>query len=106
MTAIVSYLGLVAVMSCATFAAYGFDKHRATTAGRRIPERTLHLMALFGGWPGALLGQRQFRHKTKKVMFLIIFWLVVLLHVGIVGTVAYTLIGSPPADADGSSLAS
>ena len=92
MNAILCYLSLVAVMSCASFAAYGFDKRRAVQGGRRIPERTLHLLAFLGGWPGALLGQRRFRHKTQKVSFLIVFWLMVLLHVTIVGAITYAFV--------------
>ncbi|HEX4613385.1 MAG TPA: DUF1294 domain-containing protein [Urbifossiella sp.] len=87
------YLGLVGVTSLASFAAYGFDKRRAAVGGRRVPERTLHLMALAGGWPGAILGQRQFRHKTRKVRFLVVFWAVVLVHVAVVGAAAYALAG-------------
>lgn len=94
MDVILFYLGLVAVASCASFAAYGWDKRRAAIAGRRIPERTLHLLAFLGGWPGALLGQRQFRHKTKKVSFLITFWIIVFLHVAIVGMIAYAFCSS------------
>lgn len=80
-------------MSVVSFVAYGLDKGRAGNGSRRIPEQTLHLLAFLGGWPGALLGQRQFRHKTKKVSFLIVFWLVVVLHVAIVGTAAYVFFG-------------
>ena len=83
------YLSVVAVMSFATFFAYGRDKGQAATGGRRIPERTLHFMAFFGGWPGAIFGQRQFRHKTQKVPFRIVFWLTVVAHVAIVASVAY-----------------
>ena len=90
--AIAVYLLVVLVMSFATFFAYGSDKGRAATGSRRIPERTLHLMAFLGGWPGAFLGQRQFRHKTQKMSFRIVFWMTVVLHVGIVGAVAYTLV--------------
>ena len=68
-----AYLGLVAVTSLASFAAYGLDKRRAAVGGRRVPERTLHLLASLGGWPGAILAQRQFRHKTRKVSFQIAF---------------------------------
>ena len=92
MIAAVIYLGLVLVMSLACFVAYGWDKRRASHGGRRIPERTLHLLAFLGGWPGALLGQRFFRHKTKKLSFLIAFWAVVALHVAIVGSVAYAIL--------------
>ena len=90
--AIAVYLSLVLVMSFATFLAYGRDKGQAVIGGRRIPERTLHLMAFLGGWPGAILGQRQFRHKTQKTSFRIVFWLVLVLHVAVVGGVAYVLV--------------
>lgn len=90
-SAIVIYLGIVVVMSFVCFAAYGMDKRRAVNGGRRVPEQTLHILAFLGGWPGALLGQRQFRHKTKKMSFLIVFWLIVMLHVGIIGIAACCL---------------
>ena len=93
--AIVIYLSLVLVMSLACFVAYGWDKGRAANGSRRVPEQTLHILALFGGWPGALLGQRHFRHKTKKLSFLIVFWCVVVLHVAVVGTAAYVFFGNP-----------
>jgi uncharacterized membrane protein YsdA (DUF1294 family) len=96
-----AYLGLVAVTSLTSFAAFGFDKRRATTGGRRVPERTLLVLALLGGWPGSILAQRQFRHKTKKPTFLIAFWLMVVLHVALVGAVAYALCGTPFAESDG-----
>jgi uncharacterized membrane protein YsdA (DUF1294 family) len=95
MNVIAIYLGIVLVMSLACFVAYGWDKGRAANGGRRMPEQTLHVLALLGGWPGALLGQRQFRHKTKKMTFLIVFWCVVVLHVAVVGTAAYVFFGNP-----------
>ena len=92
-TATVIYVGLVLVMSLACFVTYGRDKRRAASGGRRVPESTLHLLALFGGWPGALIGQRRFRHKTNKLPFLIVFWAVVVVHVAVVGSVAYAVLG-------------
>jgi len=89
--AAVAYLMVVAVMSLVCFIAYGLDKRQAANGGRRVSERTLHLMAFLGGWPGALIGQRQFRHKTQKVPFRVVFWIVVVLHVGIVCAVVYAL---------------
>lgn len=86
---LVGYLSLVAVMSAISFAAYGLDKRRAVNGGRRVPERTLHLLAFLGGWPGALGAQRQFRHKTRKLSFLIVFWCVIALHIATVGAAAY-----------------
>jgi uncharacterized membrane protein YsdA (DUF1294 family) len=86
------YMSVVVVMSLVCFVTYGFDKRRAVNGGRRVSERTLHLMAVLGGWPGALLGMRQFRHKTQKVTFRVVFWLLVALHVGLVCAVAYALV--------------
>jgi uncharacterized membrane protein YsdA (DUF1294 family) len=87
--AIAGYLIVVVVMSLVCFIAYGLDKRQAVNGGRRVSERTLHLLALLGGWPGALIAQRHFRHKTRKVQFRIVFWMVVVIHIGIVGAVAY-----------------
>lgn len=67
-------------LSALTFILYGIDKSAAIKQQWRIQERTLHLCALFGGWPGALLGQIVFRHKTRKTSFLILFWLTVVMN--------------------------
>ena len=91
-----TYLSLVVVMSLTSFVVYGVDKRRAAAGGRRVPERTLHVLGFLGGWPGALAGRRRFRHKTQKVPFRIVFWLVVVLHVGIVSAVAYALLAARP----------
>lgn len=84
MYATVIYLSLVFVMSVVCFTAYGLDKSRAVNGSRRVPENTLHILALLGGWPGALLGLRLFRHKTKKMSFLIVLWLAAMLHCAII----------------------
>ena len=72
--------GWVLVVSVGTFVIYAWDKRRARQGGQREPERHLHLLELFGGWPGAFLAQRRLRHKTAKQSFQLIFWLIVLLH--------------------------
>ena len=90
------YLIVVFVMSVVCFVAYGWDKRQSTNGGRRVSERTLHLMAFVGGWPGALVAQQQFRHKTQKVAFRIVFWMVVAFHVAIVSAVAYAIEKSQP----------
>jgi uncharacterized membrane protein YsdA (DUF1294 family) len=91
---VIGYLSLVAVASLVSFVAYGFDKRRAATGGRRVPERTLLLLAFLGGWPGSILAQRHFRHKTRKLEFLIPFWVVTALHVALVGAVGYKVLDS------------
>jgi uncharacterized membrane protein YsdA (DUF1294 family) len=69
-----------ALMSVVAFAVYWVDKQRAICGGWRVREATLHVIALFGGWPGAWVAQRVFRHKTSKPSFLIVFWAIVALH--------------------------
>ena len=78
-----------AVASLLTFFAYAFDKSAAIAQRRRTPENTLHMLALVGGWPGALLAQQWLRHKSSKSSFIAVFWVTVLLNVG--GFIAWHL---------------
>lgn len=72
--------------SVITFSTYAIDKSAARRGAWRTPERTLHLLALAGGWPGALLAQQLLRHKTAKLQFRVTFWATVILNVaGFVG---------------------
>lgn len=57
-----------------TCVAYGYDKSAARNGKWRVRERTLHSMTLIGGTFGAWLGQKLFRHKTRKTSFRIVFW--------------------------------
>jgi uncharacterized membrane protein YsdA (DUF1294 family) len=45
------------------------DKSRAKNRQYRISERTLWLVALFGGAVGTTAGMRIYRHKTKHILF-------------------------------------
>lgn len=71
---------LIAVNAVA-FALYGWDKRLARGGGLRIPEIVLQTLALAGGSPGALGGQRFFRHKTAKRSFQSVFWLILSVQV-------------------------
>jgi len=70
-------------MSIITYFVYSSDKSKAITEKYRVPENTLHILSLLGGWIGALIAQQRFRHKTKKTSFKIVFWITVLLNVSI-----------------------
>jgi uncharacterized membrane protein YsdA (DUF1294 family) len=76
----VAVLGISAVTSLVAFVTYGVDKDAAQRGARRVPENTLHMLALIGGWPGAFAAQQMFRHKTRKVSFQIVFWFTVALN--------------------------
>jgi uncharacterized membrane protein YsdA (DUF1294 family)/cold shock CspA family protein len=69
-----------AVISAITFIAYAIDKSAAQAGRWRTSEATLHLLALAGGWPGALLAQQTLRHKSKKRSFRAVLWITVLLN--------------------------
>lgn len=45
------------------------DKRKAKKHKRRIPEKTLFLIALLGGSPGSILGMHLFHHKTRHWYF-------------------------------------
>jgi len=64
------------------FLAFAFDKAAAMNNRWRTRENTLHLLSLIGGWPGALIAQRMFRHKTKKDDFQTVFWFTVIVNCG------------------------
>jgi uncharacterized membrane protein YsdA (DUF1294 family)/cold shock CspA family protein len=72
---------LYLVVSSATFVAYALDKSAAKRGAWRTSESTLHLFALVGGWPGALIAQNRLRHKSRKQPFRTIFWVTVLLNI-------------------------
>ncbi len=59
----------LALMSLVLFAVMGADKRRAKAGARRVPEKTLFLLALLGGAIGGVLGMRVFHHKTKHWYF-------------------------------------
>lgn len=69
--------------SLAAFVAYGWDKRAAVRGRARVPEKRLHLLELAGGWPGAFIAQRLFRHKVRKPRYQIVFWTIVVLHAGV-----------------------
>lgn len=83
-------LGIYGLVSLICFLHYYFDKREAQLGGWRTPEATLHLWELGGGWPGALIAQGLFRHKTKKTSFQVVFWGIVVLH--LVGWIDYLVL--------------
>jgi uncharacterized membrane protein YsdA (DUF1294 family) len=65
---IILLLITIAVLEVVAFALYAHDKAQARGGGRRVPERTLLLAALWGG-AGAWLACGLLRHKTRKQPF-------------------------------------
>ncbi len=64
----------LAVINLAAFAVFGYDKWKAKykrthPAARRVPEKTLFVLAALGGSVGALVGMRVWHHKTLHKSF-------------------------------------
>lgn len=78
----------IAVWSVVTFVAYAIDK-AASKAGSdargrskrtRVSEKTLHLLALLGGFAGGWIGRHGLRHKTRKPWFAVVLAVSTVLH--------------------------
>ena len=65
------------------------DKFYARSGRRRVPEKTLFLLALLFGAPGGLLGMYAFRHKTRHWVFVAGFWTLALLQTAVLAFCAY-----------------
>ena len=67
-----------------TYILYALDKWKAKQQRQRISERTLLTCAFLGGSPAALFAIYTLRHKSAKKSFLLKFWLLVIVQIGIV----------------------
>lgn len=86
-------LGVYVFMSLLTFAAFALDKRAARADRWRTRERTLHIMELLGGWPGALLAMRMIRHKNRKGRYVAVLALIIALHAGAWAAVVWSGLG-------------
>jgi uncharacterized membrane protein YsdA (DUF1294 family)/cold shock CspA family protein len=69
------------LLSAVTYFTYMVDKDAAEQKTWRVSEANLHLLALAGGWPGANLAQQFLRHKSKKMEFRFLHWLVTSINI-------------------------
>ena len=70
-------------MSVILFFVMRHDKRLSHTHKRRISERRLFLLAIFGGALGGVLGMQIFRHKTQHKKFILGFPLLALVQWGV-----------------------
>lgn len=78
-----------AMLSIATVIITVIDKHRAETNGWRTPEKTLITLALLGAALPEYLTMKKIRHKTKHKKFMIGLPFIMILHLVIIGFIAY-----------------
>ncbi|RJT41600.1 DUF1294 domain-containing protein [Rahnella woolbedingensis] len=81
------------LLNLLTLLIYGADKLAACRGWRRIPENTLLLFGLLGGWIGALVGQQLFRHKTHKQPFRTWFMLSIAANIAAVSVGVWLMYG-------------
>jgi uncharacterized membrane protein YsdA (DUF1294 family) len=62
---------LLIIVNCFAFIIFGVDKLQSKKRGWRIPESRLLLIAFFGPF-GAYAGMLLFRHKNRKIKFLLV----------------------------------
>lgn len=83
--------GLYLAASVLALLVYANDKAAAEAGRQRVPESTLLLLGLAGGWPGAIVAQQVLRHKSIKVPFRAAFWGSVLVNVA-----GFVVLSAPP----------
>jgi uncharacterized membrane protein YsdA (DUF1294 family) len=64
-------IAILAAVNALALALFGVDKLKSMSGGWRIPETGL-LLAAFCGPFGAFAGMMLFRHKTRKIKFLMV----------------------------------
>ena len=74
---------LYASASALCLVLYAVDKLAARAGRERIPESMLLSLGTIGGWPGAIVAQQAWRHKTVKRSFRVRFWLSVAVNVAV-----------------------
>ena len=71
----------VIVINIIAFLAMYIDKRKAKNASWRIKESTLFTLVLLGGGIGGIAGMYTFRHKTKKMQFVIGFPAILIIEI-------------------------
>lgn len=81
------YLGLhlvaavLVATNLATYPLWAWDKFQARRNRWRVPEPTLHLVALLGSAGSSLICMHLFRHKTRKRSFTVLYSALLVLQV-------------------------
>ena len=80
-TVLLFFIFHIISINITTFIAYGIDKRAAINKTWRVPEKDLHTLEFMGGWIGAFIGQKFFKHKTSKKSFQATYKLMIILEI-------------------------
>ena len=75
------YYTYLRVGSLITSIVFIYDKNAAFSAKRRVPERMLHLLELFGGAFAVVVLMYLIRHKNRKSSFYFVTYSILLLWI-------------------------
>lgn len=75
------------IMNLFTFLIMGIDKKKAKKGSWRVPEKTLFTLVALGGGIGGIAGMYVFKHKTKKMKFIIGFPLIIIMQIVVIITI-------------------
>lgn len=81
----------IVVINLIAFLMFFLDKKYAEYGRWRISEKSLILIALFGGSVGAIYGMKWFRHKTKKPKFYIGLPIILILQIAFILYLCYNV---------------
>lgn len=82
---IIKYIAIyLIVINLTGFIAMAIDKRRAKKGEWRIKEYTLMMITLLGGGIGTIAGMYTFRHKTKKMKFVIGFPTILIIEIFVI----------------------
>jgi uncharacterized membrane protein YsdA (DUF1294 family) len=77
------------IINAIAYLLFGFDKRAAERGNSRIPEKTLLMVSALGGSVGAVMAQRQFRHKTQKQPFKALLYGIISAQIALFATCVY-----------------
>ena len=69
------------LINLTTFLIFVLDKQKAMYHTRRVPEKILWLLSLAGGSIGAIIAMELAKHKRKKISFVLMMALILLLQI-------------------------
>ncbi len=79
-------LGYLIGINAVTFLVMLFDKLQASSHSRRVSERTLFILTFLGGTPAMVFSMYTIRHKSRKLSFQLMVWLILLIHVVLIAS--------------------
>jgi uncharacterized membrane protein YsdA (DUF1294 family) len=73
-------IGYMALINLIAIVMFGIDKSKARQGNSRLSEKSLFFISFIGGIWGGILGMMAFRHKTRKMSFKAVMFIILLIN--------------------------